>query len=184
MHRRIAERAFILFQERGYEHGNDWAHWFEAERQIRNTQVQAQNFIFKRQKEGDVMRNGNSYDEKTDAAGWSAFLAGALIGAGAALLFAPQRGSELRGMLRNYADRAQDDLMEKGQEAWDTTVERGKEYYDKGEETIREVGRSGKEFARQGQEAMKETGRSARKFVKEGQNAVEEAVSEVSRSRG
>lgn len=38
-HRRIAERAFSLFQERGYEHGNDWAHWFEAERQIKNTRV-------------------------------------------------------------------------------------------------------------------------------------------------
>lgn len=34
-HRRIAERAFILFQESGCEHGNDWAHWFEAERQIK-----------------------------------------------------------------------------------------------------------------------------------------------------
>ncbi|MBX3332417.1 MAG: DUF2934 domain-containing protein [Nitrospira sp.] len=31
-HRRIAEKAFILFQESGYEHGNDWSHWFEAER--------------------------------------------------------------------------------------------------------------------------------------------------------
>lgn len=37
-HYRIAERAFILFQERGCEHGNDWAHWFEAERQIKDTQ--------------------------------------------------------------------------------------------------------------------------------------------------
>jgi hypothetical protein len=35
MHRRVAERAFILFQESGCQHGNDWAHWFEAERQIR-----------------------------------------------------------------------------------------------------------------------------------------------------
>lgn len=34
-HRRVAERAFMLFQENGCEHGNDWAHWFEAERQIR-----------------------------------------------------------------------------------------------------------------------------------------------------
>ena len=38
MHRRTEERAFILFQERGCEHGNDWAHWFEAERQIEETQ--------------------------------------------------------------------------------------------------------------------------------------------------
>lgn len=34
-HRRVAERAFMLFQENGCEHGNDWAHWFEAERQVR-----------------------------------------------------------------------------------------------------------------------------------------------------
>lgn len=33
-HRRIAERAFILFLESGCEHGNDWAHWFEAEQQL------------------------------------------------------------------------------------------------------------------------------------------------------
>jgi hypothetical protein len=33
--RRIAERAYILFQENGCEHGNDWFHWFEAERQIK-----------------------------------------------------------------------------------------------------------------------------------------------------
>lgn len=129
------------------------------------------------------MRNGNSYDETTDSVGWSAFLAGALIGAGVALLFAPQRGSELRGLLRNYADRAKDDLMDKGQEAWDTAVERGKEYYDKGEETIREAGRSGKEFARQGEEAMKDAGRSAKEFAKEGKNAVEEAANEATGSR-
>lgn len=39
MHRRIAERAFLLFQESGYEHGNDWSHWFEAERQIKVLRV-------------------------------------------------------------------------------------------------------------------------------------------------
>jgi hypothetical protein len=39
MHRRIAERAFLLFQESGCEHGNDWAHWFEAEREIKDTHV-------------------------------------------------------------------------------------------------------------------------------------------------
>lgn len=39
LHRRIAERAFLLFQESGCEHGNDWAHWFEAEREIKDTHV-------------------------------------------------------------------------------------------------------------------------------------------------
>lgn len=38
-HHRISERAFILFQDRGCEHGNDWAHWFEAERQNEDTQA-------------------------------------------------------------------------------------------------------------------------------------------------
>lgn len=38
-HRRIAERAFILFVESGCEHGNDWLHWFEAERQVKDTQA-------------------------------------------------------------------------------------------------------------------------------------------------
>lgn len=39
VHHRIAEQAFILFQEHGYEHGNDWAHWFEAEQQIKRPQA-------------------------------------------------------------------------------------------------------------------------------------------------
>ena len=38
-HRRIAERAYILFQENGCEHGNDWSDWFEAERQIKETRM-------------------------------------------------------------------------------------------------------------------------------------------------
>ena len=121
------------------------------------------------------MRNGNYYDEGYgDATGWSAFMAGALIGAGVALLFAPQPGSELRGLLRNYANRAKDDLMDKGQEAWDTAVERGREYYDRGEEVIRDAGRSAKEFAKQGQEAVKDAGRSAKDFAKQTQDVVRE----------
>lgn len=108
------------------------------------------------------MRNGNYYDEGIgDTAGFSAFMAGALIGAGLALLFAPQPGSELRGLLRNYANRAKDELVDKGQEAWDTAVERGKEYYNKGEEAVRDAGRSAKEFAKQAQDSVREPGRSA-----------------------
>ena len=109
------------------------------------------------------MHNGNHYDEGNgDATEWSAFMAGALIGAGGALLFAPQPGSELRGLLRNYANSTKDDLddlMDKGQEAWDTAVERGREYYDKGEEVIGDAGRSAREFAKQGQETVKDAGR-------------------------
>ena len=89
------------------------------------------------------MYNENQYDkDPRDAMGWSAFIAGGLIGAGIALLVAPQRGTELRSKLRDYADRAKDDLIKQGREVWDTAVKRGKEYHDKGEEGIRDAGRS------------------------------------------
>jgi len=121
------------------------------------------------------MHNRNYYDEGIeDATGWSAFVAGALIGAGVALLFAPQPGTELRGMLRSYANRAKDDLIDRGQEAWDTAVERGREYYDKGEEVVRDAGRSAREFVKQGQEAVKDAGRSAKDFAKQAQDVARE----------
>ena len=121
------------------------------------------------------MRNGDYYSGDyygSESAGWSAFLAGAFIGAGLALLFAPQTGSELRGVLRNYASRAKDDMMEKGREAWDTAVERGKEYMERGQETLQEAGRSAREYMQSGQEKMKEAGKeAASKFKDAGREA-------------
>jgi hypothetical protein len=35
-HRRIAERAFLLYAEGGFQHGHDLDHWLEAEREIMN----------------------------------------------------------------------------------------------------------------------------------------------------
>jgi gas vesicle protein len=94
------------------------------------------------------MHNESQYDQYDkdkdtgDAIGWSAFIAGGLIGAGMALLFAPQRGTDLRSKLRDYADCAKDELMKQGREVWDTAVKRGKEYSEKGEEVIRDAGRT------------------------------------------
>ncbi|MEP6934650.1 MAG: DUF2934 domain-containing protein [Nitrospirota bacterium] len=34
LHRRIAQRAFQLYEESGFRHGNDVEHWLEAERQV------------------------------------------------------------------------------------------------------------------------------------------------------
>ena len=121
------------------------------------------------------MHNGDQYDEETgNTTGWPAFLAGALIGAGVALLFAPQPGMELRGRLRDYANRAKDDLVDMGQEAWDTAVERGKEFYDKGEEVVGDAGHSAREFAKQeakqGREAVKDAGRAAKEFAQHSQD--------------
>jgi gas vesicle protein len=115
------------------------------------------------------MRNGDYYSDYSgsDAAGWSAFLAGAFIGAGLALLFAPQTGQELRGVLRNYASRATDDMMERGREAWDTAVERGREYMERGQEAIHEAGRTARDYAQSGQDRIKEAGREAASKIKD-----------------
>jgi gas vesicle protein len=97
------------------------------------------------------MRNG-TYSDEGSRGEVIAFVAGALIGAGVAMLFAPQRGTELRGRLRDYANRAKDDLLTISHEAWDTAVERSMEYYKKGEEAVRDAGRSAKDFAKQTQD--------------------------------
>lgn len=106
-------------------------------------------------------------ERESDATGLTTFLAGALVGAGIALMFAPQPGSQLRGTLRSYANRAKDDLVEKGQEAWDTAVERGKEYYDKGESALGDATRSAKEFVKQGKDRGREAVRSAKEEFRE-----------------
>jgi len=111
------------------------------------------------------MRNGE-YEYYEESMGWSAFMAGALIGAGVALLFAPQTGSELRGMLRNYASRAKDEAVERGRAAWDTAVERGKEYYDRGQETMQQAGRAARDFTQSGTETLREATNQAREATK------------------
>jgi gas vesicle protein len=116
------------------------------------------------------MRNADYYSNDyygNEFAGWSAFLAGAFIGAGLALLFAPQTGSELRGVLRNYAARTKDEMMDRGREAWDTAVERGKEYMERGQESLQQAGRSAREYAQAGQEKLKEAGSEAAARLKE-----------------
>ena len=35
LHQRIADRAYILYEQSGFQHGNDLEHWLEAERQVK-----------------------------------------------------------------------------------------------------------------------------------------------------
>lgn len=58
--------------------------------------------------------------------GW--FLAGAVIGAGAALLLAPQTGKETRDYLGRTTKESRDSMEASGREL----MERGKELYDRG----------------------------------------------------
>lgn len=60
-----------------------------------------------------------------------AFLAGAIIGMGAALLLAPQSGAETRKLLKTYAEKAEEEMLEKAKEVratLDTTIEQGKQF--------------------------------------------------------
>lgn len=101
-----------------------------------------------------------------DSSNWSAFMAGALIGAGIALLLAPQSGNELRSTLRDYASRAKDELeeaTEQGRAAWDSAMERGQDYVEGGKQTLRKAGRAAREF-------VDET-------IQTAQNSAEEAAS-------
>ena len=83
----------------------------------------------------------------------SAFLAGALIGAGVGLLFAPQTGSQMRGLIRDYATRAKDGFDEAithGADVWDSARDHGEELMEKGKESLREAGSQVKSFTEAG----------------------------------
>jgi len=102
------------------------------------------------------MQPSNSYE----SGNLSVFITGALIGAGVALLFAPQSGAQMRGLLRDYAARAKDELdevVDQGTELLDNTVERGHEFVEKGKDSLREAGRQAKGFAEAGKQAVSET---------------------------
>ena len=98
-------------------------------------------------------------DDNNKYSAMPAFIAGALIGAGLALLLAPQTGHELRGMLGGYASRKRDKIYDQGREAWDTTVQHGKEYVESGKEALREAGKTAREYMESGKEPVKEAGK-------------------------
>ncbi len=98
--------------------------------------------------------------DKHESGNLSAFIAGALVGAGVALLFAPQAGSEMRALLRDYAARGKDELddaVDRGADAWDSARDRGEELVEKGKESLREAGRQAKGFAEAGRKTVNET---------------------------
>lgn len=90
----------------------------------------------------------------------SAFITGALVGAGVALLFAPQAGAQIRALLRDYAVRGKDELdeaLDRGADAWESAKDRGEELVEKGKGSVREAGRQAKGFAEAGRQAVNDT---------------------------
>jgi gas vesicle protein len=63
------------------------------------------------------------------------FLAGMTIGAGAALLFAPQSGRATRRMIRRRAQHSREFLSEKGRDV----VDYGRSLYERGKEIVDEA---------------------------------------------
>jgi gas vesicle protein len=66
--------------------------------------------------------------------GW--FLAGAVIGAGAALLLAPKSGKETRRYLSKTTKNSKEAMESSGRELMD----RGKELYDRGKKIVDDAG--------------------------------------------
>ena len=96
---------------------------------------------------------------RSEAGSSSRFLLGALVGAGVALLFAPQSGAEIRRLIRDYAARAKEELAEdvdRGAEALNSAVERGHEFVEKGKESVHETGTKVKAYAEAGRKAAQD----------------------------
>ena len=74
--------------------------------------------------------------EDHEAGRISPFLFGALVGAGIALLLAPQSGEKVRRSLRDYAARVSDegeDALDSATQAWHSAKERGRTICGEGE---------------------------------------------------
>jgi gas vesicle protein len=94
--------------------------------------------------------------DRHESGNLSAFITGALVGAGIALLFAPQAGSQIRAILRDYAVRGKDELdevVDRGADAWDS----GTDFVETGKESLREAGRQAQGLAEAGRKAVNET---------------------------
>lgn len=77
-----------------------------------------------------------------------AFLSGALVGAVAALLLAPQSGRESREQLREYARRAEEnlhDLAQMATETFDKAMDKGREFAQEKKSVLTEALEAGRE---------------------------------------
>ena len=77
-----------------------------------------------------------------------AFLGGAVTGVVAGLLLAPKPGEETRRVLKGYARRAEEEVLEKAKEArvaLDQSIERGKQFIAKKAGDVETAAKAGRE---------------------------------------
>lgn len=101
--------------------------------------------------------------ERRSGGGIGLFVLGAVVGAGLALLLAPQSGADSREQLRRVAlkwRRRAREMAEDGQELASELVETGREAVDDvvktGRRAARDIRRTGKSAAREAREALEQ----------------------------
>lgn len=117
--------------------------------------------------------------ERRSAGGAGMFLAGLAIGAGLALLMAPQSGTELRRQLRRSARRAQRSAREM---ARDVRERAGDLYADAREELDSRVD-DAREVLRERRRDVKDAVRNGREAAREARVAFERRLSEARSTR-
>lgn len=74
-------------------------------------------------------------ENENSSGGYLWFLAGAIVGASVALLYAPKSGADTRGYLSDQADSASESLTASGKDLMD----KGKDLYDRGRQLAEEA---------------------------------------------
>jgi len=96
-------------------------------------------------------------DRGSSATVMLAFLTGTAMGAMAALLLAPESGSESRDQLRRYARRAEGnlrDLAGRAGEVYEEVVGQGKEFVGSKKSALRDAFEAGREAMRRERERL------------------------------
>jgi gas vesicle protein len=105
------------------------------------------------------------YDRSGDGSGnfVMGLLAGAVVGAGLALLFAPKKGADLRNQLSDQADA----LANQAQEGYRKVANSAGQWADKGKVAAGDLADRGKDLYGQAREAVAHGADEAQKYVRE-----------------
>lgn len=99
-----------------------------------------------------------------------AFISGALLGAGAALLFAPRSGKETREMLADCGCDLKEKLPDELRKRTDATIEHGHHLVERGQELIKR----GHDIVLEGKEYIDDKKRILNAAIEAGRTAMEQ----------